>query len=128
MSRKLETIDRKVAYVLGKLGIPVKRRHLLKILYELEKQGANLGLKIEKTGSSYFSPTVDEILNKLVERGYIKLLYTIDKRFYGGMYTEVYSPTEKIERILRNPKFSKKDKMLIDKYIEELLTSISKKK
>ncbi|RLE79650.1 MAG: hypothetical protein DRJ51_07340 [Thermoprotei archaeon] len=120
MSKRLETLDRKVIYILARVGIPVKKKIFLKILKKLREKGVNLGIEIYELNNELVSPTLDEIVDKLVERGYLRVLYTLDKSDYGGLYTEVYSPTDKAKKMLEKPKFGKKDKKTIDQVIERL--------
>jgi len=124
LSKRIETLDRKIGYILARLGVPVKKPFFVKMVKRLLDKGLNVDVKIYNVEGRLVSPTIENIMERLAEKGYVKILYTLDKRGYANLYVEVYSPTEKIKKFLENPKFSKKDKKIIDDYVDEFLSRV----
>ena len=117
LSSRLDTLDRKLLYLFYLYGRALSRRKVHQLIYDLQSRyGVNLGFRF--TGSPPFSQELDEKLESLVSRGYLKKLYLV-----GGSYTTLYKPfyaiTERGAKVVEKRDFSKADQEAIEKLVEE---------
>jgi len=120
---KLDQADKRLLYLLYSYGKAVSRRRLHELVFRLQKDyGVDLGL--EFSGQPLFSKELDEKLQSLADRGLLKVVYSV-----GGSYLNLYKPyyklTERGARVIEKTEFSKTDKELIEKMVNEVRASRS---
>ncbi|RLG65789.1 hypothetical protein DRN89_01770 [archaeon] len=126
LTSRLNLSDRKLLYLLASISNLMDYRSITEIVYRLKKQGAHFPYKFVEHKDSIYSRELNKTLKKLIKLGYLKEIYLPSHRDYGLLYTRAFMPTEKVKRILKNPKFSTKDKEIIDKFVQEYLKTVSK--
>ncbi len=125
MSSRLDTVDKKLLYLFHLYGRAISRRKAHQLVYELQaKYGVQLGFRF--TGSPPFSRELDERLESLVSRGYLKKLYLV-----GGGYTVLYKPfyaiTERGTKAVEKRDFAKTDQEAIEKLVAEYRGGLTEK-
>ena len=122
MARKIDLVDRKVIYLLASINSMLKKRTLFKLVYKLQEKGVKFGISfvVNKNEKFYFSEELDKRIEKLARLGYLEKILILERKFYEGSYIEAIIPKNKVFKIFSNPKFSKKDKEIIDKFVNKL--------
>ncbi|UNQ72850.1 hypothetical protein [Infirmifilum sp. NZ] len=123
MPVKLDQADKRLLYLLYSYGKAVSRRRLHELAFRLQKDyGVDLGF--EFSGQPPFSKELDEKVQSLAERGLLKVVYSVG-RSYLNLYKPYYKLTEKGARVIEKTEFSKTDKELIEKMVNEIRASRS---
>ncbi len=117
LTRQLTALERRVIYVLDKFKGGINIRKLYKIFYHLQQRGGKVHLTFNM--NPIYSPELDEVLEKLEKKGFIKKLYLLTGE-YIGLYTCVVMPSEKCIKAMDKISIPSKDKDIIDSLIEEL--------
>ncbi|RLE58502.1 MAG: hypothetical protein DRJ49_04135 [Thermoprotei archaeon] len=124
MTSRLNLSDRKLLYLLAGMDTVISYRDITEIVYKLKQRGVTFPYKFSEHKGSIHSRELDKALKKLVQLGYLKEIYLPGYRDYGLLYIRAYMITEKVKKILENPKFSTKDRKKIDKFIKKLKAEI----
>lgn len=125
LSSRLDAVDKKLLYLLYVYGRAISKRRAHQLVYELQaRYGINLGFKF--SASPPFSHELEERLESLVSRGFLKKLYVIGGGFMT-LYKPFYAITDKGTKAIEKRDFSKSDQEAIEKLVagirEKLLRS-----
>ncbi|MEZ0345994.1 MAG: hypothetical protein ABWK01_05545 [Infirmifilum sp.] len=118
MPVKLDQTEKKLLYFFYTYGKAVSRRRIHELIYKLQNEyGVKLGFTF--VGQVPYSKNLDEKLEHLVQKGFLKIIYST-----GGNYLNLYKPyyklTERGARIASKSDFSQTDKEAIDKMVSSL--------
>ncbi|HDJ97094.1 MAG TPA: hypothetical protein ENG54_01350 [Thermofilum sp.] len=123
MPTRLDAKDKRILILLNEYGKPVSRQKLHRMIYELQKE-KNVKFNFTFYGSPPFSVKLQNKLEKMVERGYIRVLYLVGPGFLR-LYTDYYAITEKGKQIAAKKDIDKKDIKKIEEYVNEMRQSLA---
>lgn len=118
MPIKLDQAEKRLLYLFYVYGKAVSRKRIHELVYKLQTEhGVALGFTF--AGQVPFSKQLDEKLEELVKKGYLKLIYST-----GGSYLSLYRPYYKLSergaKVAAKSDFSKTDKETIEKMVNSL--------
>ncbi|MEM4790367.1 MAG: hypothetical protein QXQ60_00050 [Thermofilum sp.] len=117
LSSRLDAVDKKLLYLLYAYGRAVSKRRIHQLVYELQtKHGVNLGFKF--LGSPPYSQDLEERLESLVSKGFLKKLYIVGSA-YTTLYKPFYAVADKGVKAIEKRDFSKGDQEAIEKLVAE---------
>ena len=128
MTYRPDSKDRKIMYVLARLGVEISEPTLQKLIYRIQQAGAKFEFKflISESSGSVFSYELSERLNRLAEHGYIKRFYVMG-RSYEELYIPVYEIAEKGISLLNRLGIAQRDKRVIDGIVDKFRSLIEKR-
>ncbi len=123
MPTRLDAKDKRILILLNEYGKPVSRSKLHKMIFELQKE-KKVKFNFTFYGAPPFSVQLQNKLEKMVERGYIRVLYLVGPGFLR-LYTDYYAITEKGRQIASKKDIDKKDVKKIEEYVNEVKQSLA---
>lgn len=122
MPKGTDSSEKKILYLLYVYGKALSKRKVHELVYLLqEKYGVNMGYRFY--GNPPISKDLDDKLEQLVEKGYLRVLYVVGEN-YLTLYKPYYKLTKKGEKIASKKDIAKKD---IEK-IETLVSDFKQKR
>jgi len=113
---KLDAVDKRIILTIYEYGKPISKLKLHRIIYELKNRGVRFPFQFY--GERPIAPELDERLEKLVNRGYLRKLYYTGPS-YLTLYTELYRLTPKGLKIAEKADIDKRDVKRIKDYFNE---------
>ncbi len=130
MTYRPDSKDRKILYLLGKLGVELKEPTIHRIVYSLQKKGARFDFEFtvkKEEKKTVFSGELSERLIRLANNGYLKQFIIVDPA-YQSLYIYVYKISEKGAGVIGKPRVSAKDIKIIDEAVKRIHGFIKKEK
>jgi uncharacterized protein YwgA len=117
LSSRLEAVDKKLLFLIHTYGKALSKRKLHQLVYDLqERYRVNLGFRF--AGQPPFSQDLEDRLEALVEKGFLKKVYVVGSRF-TILYKPYYAITEKGVKAIEKRDFSKSDQEAIERLVQE---------
>lgn len=124
-SRSLEARQKKLLYLVQVYGKPISRKGIHRLVKLLqEEHGVDLGFSFPE--SVQFSRELDDEINALTEKGYLKVLYAAGGRFLH-LYRPFYVLTDKGKSAISKKDFSKTDAEKIEEVVSKLVKTKEKR-
>lgn len=128
MTYRPDAKDRKIIYVLARLGVEISEPTLQKLIYKLQQAGVKFEFNffISESSKQVYSHELTERLERLADLGYIKRFYTVGK-YFEELYVPVYEVADKGISLLNRLGIAQKDKKIIDDIVDKFRILIEKR-